>query len=213
MALFGKKNSPQPPPPSEAPPTVSEADLAKASQLMDRWDAAMGNSDAIWACMETIAHQGGWKGEDVTMREAMEASRGGDAASVTQRPWRWWNEAAIVAQATGHDVLAGRIFLFAHMFVQQLAPKMDWRNMASVGLDPPADDTYKSIAASAVGALAKLDPSFLIHNTATGQVDVAGALSMAEQVSGVIAPRGQMPSAPPHASPGPSDETSPFNSL
>lgn len=211
MALFGKKTSPAPPPPPEALPTVSEADLARASELMDQWDAAMGNSDAIYNCLEAIARLGGWKGEDATM---MEATRSGDAATVIQRPWRWWSEGARTAQATGNYQLAGRIFLFTHMYALQMAPKMGWQDMASVGLDPPADETFKSIATSAVGSLGSLDPSLMIHHTATGQVDVAGALSMAEQVSGVIAPRRQVPpAAPPPANLGKSDDSSPFNTL
>lgn len=212
MGLFGKKTSTPPPPVVEPPPEVASSDLTRASQLMDRWDAAMGNSDAIYDCLEAIARQGGWRGEDETMTEAVR--RGGDASTVVQRPWRWWQAAAEAAQAAGEDGLAGRIFLFTHMYATQLAPKMDWRAMASVGLDPPRDESYKGIAASAVGSLVRLDPSFLIHDTATGRVDVAGALQMAEQVSGVVAPT--TATSPPiqHESPhqaGSADD--PFNSL
>ncbi len=49
MALFGRRNKSIPRNPApEMPPSLTEADLAGASQLMDRWDASMGNSDATW---------------------------------------------------------------------------------------------------------------------------------------------------------------------
>jgi len=165
VALFGKKTGPTTPSPVEPSPTVSEAELAAVSELMDEWDAAMGNSDAMYSCLEAIARQGGWKGEDATMMEAI--GKGDAASTVIQRPWRWWDEAARKAQAEGNDALVGRIFLFTHMYAQQLAPKMDRQTLASVGLDPPSEDTYKSIAASAVGSLAKLDPNLLIPGLLT----------------------------------------------
>ena len=40
--------------PPELPPTLSYTDLTAASQLMDRWDAAMGNSDAMWDCVRRL---------------------------------------------------------------------------------------------------------------------------------------------------------------
>jgi hypothetical protein len=52
----------------------------------------------------------------------------------------------------------------------------------------------------------------MIHNTATGKVNVANALSMAEQVSGVTAPRFESLPAQTHAEPAQGD-SGPFNTL
>ncbi|MET7424586.1 hypothetical protein [Dactylosporangium sp. NPDC005555] len=51
----------------------------------------------------------------------------------------------------------------------------------------------------------------LIHDTATGKVDVANALRMAEECSGVTAPRTVAPAQVPHQPPGDYPET--FNRL
>jgi hypothetical protein len=47
VGLFTKKSNPLPPSYApELPPSLSNADLAAASALMDRWDHSMGNNDA-----------------------------------------------------------------------------------------------------------------------------------------------------------------------
>jgi len=185
MGLF-KKDKPQPRSSQpEMPPRLSDADLADAERLMDRWDAGLGTSDATWDCLELIARRGGFHGPQATLMEIMD---GKDSSDVTQRPWRWWNEAARLANATGHHQLAGRIFLFSHLFVTQTVGGMRAGDMLETGLETPATATYRQIAATAVESLAQLPAHFLIHDTATGKVDVANALRMAEEVSGVAAP-------------------------
>jgi hypothetical protein len=52
----------------------------------------------------------------------------------------------------------------------------------------PDDKHYRDIATLAVDSMAKLDRNSLIHDTATGKVDVASAITLAEQVSGLTAP-------------------------
>ncbi len=193
MGLFSKKeNEPKVLPPDSLP-VISDADLADAERIMNQWDACMGNSDAMWDCFELIGHRGGYKGGQATLMETM---NGRDTKAVLQRPWRWWNEATRAANSRGRDTLAGRIFLFTHLFVTQFAPKMNAGNELDTGLVRPADQHYKDIAALAVDSMAKLDRSFLIHDTATGRVDVASAIEMAEQVSGVTAPSSSAPEAP-----------------
>jgi hypothetical protein len=187
MPLFGRKKIP--PPKSiaaDSPAAPSEADLADAARLMDRWDAALGNSNAIWSCIEAIARRGGFRGAEATLMEVMD---GENASDVSQRPWRWWNEAARLAQAAGDDVLAGRIFLFTHLFATQTVPNMRPIDMMDTGLEQPWSDTYQSIARTAVASLARLAPDFLIHDTATGKMDVASALRLAEAVSGITEPQ------------------------
>ena len=87
------------------PAGPSAADLADAARLMDRWDAAPGNSDATWSCIEAIARRGGFRGAEATLMEVMD---GKNASEVSQRPWRWSNDAARLARGAGDDVLAGR---------------------------------------------------------------------------------------------------------
>lgn len=210
MGLFDRKSKPLPKSfPPEMPPSLSEADLADASRLMDQWDASLGNSDATWNCIEAIARRGGFKGSQAALMEVMD---GKEASDVSQRPWRWWNEATRLAQANGNDLLTGRIFLFTHLFVINIVKNMRPIDMMETGLETPKDETYRSIAGIALGSLARLSPGLMIHNTATGRVDVASALRMAEQVSGVTAPRvdAPQPQAPigqSHGDPGP------FNTL
>jgi hypothetical protein len=205
MALFGKKEKSLPKAfQPEMPPSLSDADLAEASRLMDQWDASVGNSNATWNCIELIARRGGFKGSQAALMEVMDGKNGAD---VTQRPWRWWNEATRLAHISGNDVLAGRIFLFTHLFSSQIAQNMRPMDMMETGLERPAGDTYKSIAAIAVASLARVSPNLMIHDTATGKVDAAGALRMAEDVSGIIAQRVDSPS---QAVP---DSSGPFNTL
>lgn len=186
MGLFSKKTAAPKTLPPEPPPTISDSDLADAERIMDRWDASMGNSNAMWDCLEAIGRRGGFRGAEANLMEVMD---GRDSTWVVNRPWRWWNQAAHVASTRGMDTLVGRIFLFTHFYLTELAPKMNYANEMDTGLVRPAEGIYKDIAGLAVYSLARLDPYYLIHDTATGKVDVFNAIKMAEQVSGVTAPR------------------------
>ncbi|WP_300578560.1 hypothetical protein [uncultured Nocardioides sp.] len=213
VGFFSKKSDPMSRPTAattEPLPTVSPADLAAGTQLMDQFDVSLGGgSDAIYTCLEQIATRGGWKGEQATMMEAIQSPN--NTAFIQQRPWRYWSEVARLANASGEHDLAGRIFLFAHLYATQMASKMSWQDRASIGLEAPEDSLYKAIAAAAVDSLARLDRGYLIHNTATGKVDVAAAIGMAEAISGVTAPP---PAASPASSTAPAaDDASPFNQL
>jgi len=204
MGLFKKDKLRPSTFPPETPPHLSNADLVDAAGLMDRWDACLGKSDAMWDCLERIARRGGFRGPQATLMEVMD---GKESSDVTQRPWRWWNEAARLANAGGQHSLAGRIFLFTHLFTTTIVKNLRTQDMMDTGLQPPAVATYRQTAATAVDSLARLSPSMLIHDTATGKVDVANALRMAEEVSGVTA-------APnPAQSPAPSGYDQPFNTL
>ncbi|MHB1432655.1 MAG: hypothetical protein ACYCVZ_11135 [Streptosporangiaceae bacterium] len=153
---------------------------------MDLWDASLGSSDAVWNCIESIARQGGFRGGEATLREVVD---GRSVEDVTNRPWRWWTEACRLAEATGNDILAGRIFLFAYLFLSQMVGKMRAVDMMETGLGQPTDASYQEIAGYAVASLARLAPDVLIHDSGTGRVDVANALRMAEEVAGTTAPR------------------------
>jgi hypothetical protein len=178
MGLFSKKGSgPASSAASEASPVVSAADLTAAAQLMDLWDSSMGNNDAMYDCQERIARLGGFRGGEAFITEL---AGGGDAEHVMQRPWRWWAEAARVATASGDDVLTGRIFLFAYLFKSKIAPMIRPADFVDVGLTSPSRTSYQSIAACALDSLGRLAPDYLIHDTATGRVDVATAAELAQ---------------------------------
>ena len=189
MGFFSKKSNPMSQPAAAEPlPSVSPADLVAGVQLMDQFDVSLGNgSDAIYASLEQIANRGGWKGEKGTMMEAIQSPN--NAPSIQQRPWRYWSEVARLANASGEHELAGRIFLFAHLYSTQMASKMSWQDRASIGLEAPETALYEAIAAAALDSMSRLDRAYLIHNTATGKVNVAAAIGMAEAISGVTASR------------------------
>lgn len=180
MGLFDRKSKAAAAAAPELPPTLSYTDLTAASQLMDRFDAAMGNSNAMWACLDAFAALGGFRGTQSALSEVID---GKQAEDVLNRPWRWWAEAAQLAGASGEDALAGRIFLFAHLFVAQILPTMNASTQMDTGLGQPRQGTYESIARSAADSLTRLPPGMLIHDTATGKVDVAAALEMARSVA------------------------------
>ena len=95
MSPFNRKAKQKPAPAvPPSPPVLSAADLAAASRLMDRWDAAMGTGDARWDCIEAFARQGGFHGMEASLYESYESYETGDAYEVTRRPWRWWARAA-----------------------------------------------------------------------------------------------------------------------
>jgi hypothetical protein len=161
---------------ASTPPQVCVADLDDAERLMDRWDACLGDSDAMWDCLESIARRGGFRGPHASVVEIM---GGTDAAEVTQRPWHWWGEAARLAHETGRHRLAGRIFLFTHLFATRTVSLMRPGDMLATGLEAPQAATYRRIAEIAADSLARLPPHLLIHDTATGRVDVVNARRMA----------------------------------
>lgn len=215
MGLFSKK---QPEPKVVAPeplPVISDNDLAEATRIMDQWDANLDHSDAMWNTLIVVGRRGGYKGGDATLFEMMDAQKtGSDTKAIHQRPWRWWNEAARAANSRGDHILPGRIFLFIHMFVQQIQPHANLGNELENGLAKPDEQYYKDIAALAVDSLSKLDPACLIHDTATGKVDVAAAIGMAAGVAGISAPTPQAAPAPETtAAPPVADDGSPWNTL
>jgi hypothetical protein len=164
----------------ELPPTLSFTDLSAASKLMDRWDAAMGNNDATWACIDAVAKLGGFRGLEALLGES---GTGRQTEDIVNRPWRWWAEAARLANACGEYALAGRIFLFTYLFVNQMLPTMNAATQLDAGLGFPGQGTYESIARSAADCLTHLPSAMVIHDSTAGRVDVASALAMATSVA------------------------------
>ncbi len=152
MGLFDRRATP--PPSGEAFP-IGAAELADATALMDRWDAALGDSDAMFACLAQIAQRG---------------------------PWEWWAAASRAAAAAGEPALVGRIFLFVHLFTTRLVDRISPEQQKETGLGRPEPDVYRAIAGQAVIALVQLPPELMIHDTATGQVDAVAAWTMAQAV-------------------------------
>lgn len=153
MGLSDRKATP---PASGPAPSIGAADLAEATALMDGWDAALGNSDAMWDCMAQIAHRG---------------------------PWEWWAAASRAAGAAGDPALVGRIFLFTHLFTTRLVDRISPEKQRETGLGRPDPAAYRAIAEQAVSSLVQLPPELMIHDTATGKVDVAAAWTMAQAVA------------------------------
>ncbi len=164
----------------ELPPTLSFTDLSAAAKLMDRWDAALGNSDATWACVDAVAKLGGFRGLEALLGES---GTGKQTEDILNRPWRWWAEAARLASACAEYALAGRIFLFAYLFVNQMLPTMNNATQLDAGLGRPSQGTYESIARSAAGSLTHLPSAMVIHDTSAGRIDVASALALARSVA------------------------------
>ena len=180
MGLFDKKEK-SPSVAAEAPPAISPADITDATATMDRWDRALGNNDAMWSCIEAIARLGGFRGLEAVFDEA---AAGGDAQNVVNKPWRWWTAASLAALSAGDNVLPGRIFLFAFLFSNQIVPGINAATQLDTGLSGPDTRSYQYIARQAIQAMEQLAPSMLIHDTRTGKVDVASALTMAYSVTG-----------------------------
>jgi hypothetical protein len=181
MGLFGRKSkeksgSVAP----ESPLALSAADLTAASQLIDKWDTVRGDSDAMWDCLEAFARLGGFHSAEATLQAGYEM---GDSYAAVRRPWRWWAEAARLANAQGEHALVGRIFLFAAHFTGSILPKMDWIIQSDVGLSYPDGGTYQDIARSAVDSLSHLPADMLILNVVNDQVTVASALNAAKFVA------------------------------
>jgi len=185
MGLFGRKSEKAPAAVAAEPrPTLSATDLTKASQLMDRWDAARGNNDAMWDCIEAFARLGGFRSAQATLEAGY---RMGDSYAAVRVPWRWWAEAARMANAQGEHALAGRIFLFTAHFTRLILPRMDWAMQNDIGLGYPNGGTFEDIARSAADSLRQLPPDMLILNVADDRVDVASALRAASLVAGSTA--------------------------
>jgi hypothetical protein len=147
---------------------------------MDRWDAARGDSDAMWDCLEAFARLGGFHSSQATLQAGYEM---GDSYAAVRRPWRWWAEAARLANARGEHALVGRIFLFAAHFTGLILPKMDWVTQDEMGLSYPDGGTYQDIAQSAIDSLSRLPSDMLILDVVNDRVDVASALRAASIVA------------------------------
>lgn len=180
MGLFDRKAKVRTAASPEPPPVLSAGDLAAAVRMVDRWDAALGDNDAVWACIDTIARMGGFRGVEASLRETVAGVRTEDTLN---RPWRWWAEAARLANAQADHVLVGRIFLMTHLFVSRMLPSMNAAIQLDAGLGNPQQGTYQAIARSAVDSLGYLPPGMLIHDTPTGTVDAASARDMAMSVA------------------------------
>jgi hypothetical protein len=181
MGLFDRKSKETPGSVAPVPlPTLSAADLTAASELMDRWDAARGDSDAMWDCLEAFARLGGFHSSQATLQAGYEM---GDSYAAVRRPWHWWAEAARLANAQGEHALVGRIFLFAAHFTGLILPKMDWVTQDEMGLSYPDGGTYQDIARSAIDSLSRLPSDVLILDVVNDRVDVASAMRAASIVA------------------------------
>jgi hypothetical protein len=80
----------------------------------------MGNSDMMWACIDSFAQLGGYRGFQAVVMETGPDGKSTD--DVLNRPWRWWAEAARLANARGEHALTARIFLLALFIVTNIIP-------------------------------------------------------------------------------------------
>ena len=181
MGLFDRKSKATQVPVPELPPTLSAADLANATRLLDRWDASTGNSDAIWECVDEFWRLGGFRS---AQRVIMETGPNGKSVDdVLNRPWRWWAEAAALANAQGEYWLTARIFMFAYFIMVNVVPKADLALQLDTGITSPKQGTYERIAASAVQALAQLPEDRIVARAGTDKVIVGVALLLAKSIA------------------------------
>ena len=179
MGLFDRKPKAAPAPMPELPPTLSDADLARAARLLDRFEAAMGNSDAIWTCLEDFAKLGGFPGLEWLLGD----TSGRPVGEILDRTWRWWAEAALLANARGEYAIAARVFMFSWLIATELMPKASANAQMDIGLTTPTQGTYQRIVARGAEALAQLPPDQIIINTAVDKIPVASALLLAKSIA------------------------------
>jgi hypothetical protein len=134
----------------------------------------------MWDCLEAFARLGGFRSAEATLHAGYEM---GDSYAAVRRPWRWWAEAARLANAQDEHQLVGRIFLFCAHFTGSILPKMDWVTQCDVGLSYPDGGTYQDVARSAVDSLSHFPADMLILNVPTDRVTVASALNAAKFVA------------------------------
>jgi hypothetical protein len=75
--------------------------------------------------------------------------------------------------------------MFTWYFDVYIAARNRLATQLENGLSKPADLHLKDIATLAVDSLSKLDPGFLVVNTAKEKVDVSSVLSVAQHVLGI----------------------------
>jgi hypothetical protein len=181
MGLFDRKSQAAQVPVPELPPTLSAADLARAAQLLDRWDAATGNSDAMWECIDAFWRLGGFRSAQAVLMET--GPNGKSVDDVLNRPWRWWAEAAALANAQGEYWTVARIFMFAYFIMINVVPKADLALQLDTGIAPPKQGAYERIAASAVQALAELPEDRVVARSGSEHVIVGVALLLARSIA------------------------------
>ena len=180
MGLFDRKSKATQAPVPELTPTLTAADLANATRLLDRWDAATGNSNAIWDCVDEFWRLGGFRGSEAVI---METGPGGKSVEdVLNRPWRWWAEAAALANAQGEYWLTARLFMFVYYMMVNIIPSADLGLRLETGISEPKQGTYERIAGSAVEALAQLPDERIVARAGTETVIVGVALLLAKSI-------------------------------
>lgn len=69
----------------------------------------------MWECIDAFWRLGGYRGAQAVLMET--GPNGKSVEDVLNRPWRWWAEAAALANAQGEYWVAARIFMFAYFIM------------------------------------------------------------------------------------------------
>lgn len=160
-------------------PVVGVDGLADISQLMNRWDDALGVPDSEWACIAAIAARGGVDSTQSGLAGFLGSQI--EPTEYMQRPWRWLVEACRQAQEAGDHRLVCRVFLFMGLLTMSLAPKQTYQYLfTNVGLVPPDSQHQSDLAQLTVVSLEHFPPQEVLQESAAGTVDARLGRRLAE---------------------------------
>jgi hypothetical protein len=173
MGLFGKSVPAQSP--GETPiGAVSDADLKRAAQLMERFNRSVGRDGELEALSADIYHAFGiGRGADLLRRpEDMDM------------PWRWLGAVASAAAERGQAMLTSRIFGCGYLWNVQIAPNLQPTDILDLLLPAVPGDILTRLAATALPSLLAMPGDAAILSNETGDLTAHGlALMASDQIT------------------------------
>jgi hypothetical protein len=142
------------------PDVIPAADAAAsilAQDWLDEWEDAFAAGDS--PRMLTHLRVLGIAFDSIGLKSTFRATQMGVAASVKQRPWKWFREVVCFAARAGNNLLVARTFVFLRTFAILTAPeinKYDPDVFIAIGLDSPSVDSVLIVAQAAEQALSAL---------------------------------------------------------
>lgn len=200
MGIFNRRSRQEPPkrPASPAPPpwepVVGEVGRRDAGALLDRWDAALGSSDAVWDVLEAMGRRGGApRPQDIPFVQGNV-----DFEELRHRAWRWWARVADEAADDRDYLLATRVGLFLLLFVRQISPNMRPIDRTQTGFYAPEPELLRHLATAAAASSCMLSTVEVVADTADDTVfGYTARCMLVDFVASLDAPR-----LPPSPVPG-----------
>jgi hypothetical protein len=152
---------------------VGDGDLARAADLLARFEQAVGNDPAVRAAVAAIAAAGGAP----SFEEAIRLQRDTGDTGI-DRPWQWLAAVAQEARRRGDRHLVAHLALFVTMWVTSFAPHLTLADQMDMSLATPPPHLLGEILSVALSEVPNLGAGSVITDGRTGRVTATDLLSV-----------------------------------